>query len=204
MNNEEVVSMRFTCVSILAILCMVFAVMFAGCASTSPPAGSTPAGGNAPAATPAAAAPSAGSVVSGLSVLGNTNYNWVEYKTVAKSGGDTMTMIYRYEKSGTCKMTITSASMPANTMTVDCSSKGTQTTQQSNPNDVKSDVKFTFVGIEPVTVPAGTYATASKYSVTSPEAGTMYYWTAPGVPGFVKYEITTPNGVVDTELNGWG
>ena len=71
-------------------------------------------------------------------------------------------------------------------MTIDCSQKGQASSVPSeNPAEVKSDVKFTFVGIEPVTVPAGTYPRASKYSVTS-DGKTIYYWTAPGVPTFVK------------------
>lgn len=89
-------------------------------------------------------------------------------------------------------------------MTQDCSAMGgAPTAAQSNPADVNPDIKYTFVGIEPVTVPAGIYPTASKYSVTS-EGHTMYYWTAPGVPTFVKYEITTDDGKIMTELNGWG
>ncbi|MEN6443958.1 MAG: hypothetical protein ABFC71_09440 [Methanoregula sp.] len=194
--------MKFAKTTLFVITLAVIAVFCAGCASTSPsaPAAGTTTGNTAP----AGASPTAGSVVSGQSVLGNANYNWMEYKTVTNSGGETVTMIYRYEKSGACKMTITSSSMPS-PMTMDCSSQGTQTaSEQSNPNDIKSDVQFTFVGIEPVTVPAGTYATASKYSITSPQSGTMYYWTAPGVPGFIKYEVTTSAGVMKTELNGWG
>jgi len=86
-------------------------------------------------------------------------------------------------------------------MTMDCSSSGSQS--QNDPNDVKSDVKFTFVGIEPVTVPAGTYLTASKYTVTV-DGQTVNYWTAPDIPTFVKMESMTSNGNLVTELNGWG
>ena len=200
--------MKFSYVSIFAILCIVIAVTFAGCTSTSPtttstiPTASSTTGNNAPAASSTTSAPSAGSVVSGKSILGNTNYNWVEYKSVVKSGGDTMTILTKFEKSGACTMKMTSATMQ---ITVDCSAKGNQdTSQQSNPNDVQPDVKFTFVTIEPVTVPAGTYPMASKYSVTTPEQGTVYFWTAPGVPGFVKYEIKTTDGIGTVELNGWG
>jgi hypothetical protein len=81
--------------------------------------------------------------------------------------------------------------------------KGGQAQAQSDPNDVKPDVRFTFAGIEPVSVPAGTYAAASKYTVTT-QGLTSTYWTAPGVPGFVKFQVNTEGGPVTTELNGWG
>jgi hypothetical protein len=95
--------------------------------------------------------------------------------------------------------------LPGGSMTIDCSSKGQTSGQpaQSNPADVKSDVKFTFVGIEPVSVGAGTYAAASKYMVTS-QGQNIYYWTAPGVPTFVKYMSPSSDGNVVMELNGWG
>jgi len=99
-------------------------------------------------------------------------------------------------------MRIEGEGMPSGGMTMDCSSSGSQQTQ-SNPSDVKSDVTFTVVGIEPVTVPAGTYATATKYAVTS-NGQTVYYWTAPGVPGFVKMQYGSSEGSMVTELNGWG
>ncbi len=112
-----------------------------------------------------------------------------------------MTMYLKYSKSGACSMRIEGEGMPSGGMTMDCSSSGSQA--QSNPSDVKSDVKFTVVGIEPVTVPAGTYATATKYAVTT-NGKTVYYWTAPGVPGFVKMQFDSSNGNMVTELNAWG
>jgi hypothetical protein len=115
-----------------------------------------------------------------------------------------MTVYMKYEKSGKCTMRMEGKDLPGGSMTVDCSSQGGQAQQtQSNPNEVKSDVKFTFVGIEPVSVPAGTYLTASKYTATS-QGQTTTYWTASGVPGFVRMQSKSPDGDVIMELNSWG
>jgi uncharacterized protein YceK len=188
--------------SIGIILVIVIAVAFAGCSSTgqSAPATGAPAqGASAPAGS---SAPAAGSVVSGASIFGAaTPYNWIEYKTTTSG----MTTYMKMEKSGKCTMRMEGKDLPGGSMTIDCTSKGGQPQAgqaQSNPNDIKPDVKYTFVGIEPVTVPAGTYATASKYSITS-QGQTMYYWTAPGVPGFVKMQTNAAEGAI-MELNGWG
>jgi hypothetical protein len=117
-----------------------------------------------------------------------------------------MTAFMKFEKSGKCTMRMEGADLPGGSMTIDCSSKGQTSTQpgQSNPANVKSDAKFTFVGIEPVSVGAGTYPTASKYTITSQGGDTMYYWTAPGVPTFVKFMSPSKDGDVVMELNGWG
>jgi hypothetical protein len=184
---------------------VVIAVAVAGCSTPSTTSGdlgksptATTAGGTPPAGT---AAPAAGSVVTGASIFGTaTPYNWFEYK-MASSG---MTVFIKYEKSGKCTMRMEGKDLPGGSMTVDCSSQGGQAQQtQSNPNEVKSDVKFTFVGIEPVSVPAGTYLTASKYTATS-QGQTTTYWTASGVPGFVRMQSKSPDGDVIMELNSWG
>jgi len=193
--------MKIPC-AILIVVGVVFAILVAGCTSTpsSGTAGSTGTSSASPAQTAAA---SSGSVVSGANIFGSAPaYTWLEYKTVTTSEGKTMTMYLKYSKSGTCTMRIEGEGMPSGGMTMDCSSSGSQQTQ-SNPSDVKSDVTFTVVGIEPVTVPAGTYATATKYAVTS-NGQTVYYWTAPGVPGFVKMQYGSSEGSMVTELNGWG
>ena len=186
------------------VLVITIAVAIAGCSSTgpaAPPTGGAPSGGSS---TPArSSAPAAGSVVSGASIFGGaTSYNWIEYK-MTTSG---MTAYLKMEKSGKCTMRMEGKDLPGGSMTIDCSSKGGQPQAgqaQSNPNDIKPDVKLTFVGIESVTVPAGTYATASKYTVTS-QGQTMNYWTAPGVPGFVKMQTSGSQGGSTMELNGWG
>lgn len=190
---------------------VVIAVAVAGCTggSTPAPAGgtqTTPAAGSATTAagsTPASgsASPVPGSVVTGAGIFGTgASYNWIEYKMTMEG----MTAFMKFEKSGKCSMRLEGKDLPGGTMTVDCSQKGQASSVPSeNPAEVKPDVRFTFVGIEPVTVPAGTYPAASKYSVTS-EGNTIYYWTAPGVPTFVKYEAAAGNEKVVTELSGWG
>ena len=203
--------MRSSHISYFAVMLVVLAIAVAGCTGGSPsaPASGTPATTAAGSATPAggstlsgsSASPAPGSVVTGAGIFGTgASYNWIEYRMTMEG----MTAFMKFEKSGKCTMRMEGKDLPGGTMTIDCSQKGQASSVPSeNPAEVKSDVKFTFVGIDPVTVPAGTYPTASKYSVTS-EGNTVYYWTAPGVPTFVKYQIAADNDKVVTELNGWG
>jgi hypothetical protein len=186
----------------------VIAVSIAGCTSSSPAAPAAPATTGAPSSgtpastTAAPAAPGAGSDVTGASIFGTgASYNWIEYKMVSAG----MTAFMKFEKSGKCTMRMEGADIPGGSMTIDCSSTGQTSGQpaQSNPANVKSDVKFSFVGIEPVSVGAGTYPTATKYKVTS-EGQDIYYWTAPGVPTFVKFMSPSKDGDVVMELNDWG
>lgn len=205
--------LRITRISIGIIVIVIVAVALAGCTSQTTPttaagAGKAEAAGTvSPGSSGAPAGGSTlqpGSVVSGTGIFGAApSYNWIEYKTSMNTAGKAMTTYLKIEKSGKCTMRMEGEGLPSGGMTIDCSSKGGQAQAQSDPNDVKPDVKFTFVGIEPVSVPAGTYATASKYTVTA-QGLTSTYWTAPNVPGFVKYQINTENGPVTTELNGWG
>ncbi len=199
--------MKFSQVSVIAIAFVVIAVSIAGCASSSPATPATPATGGATSRgtgtpTGSSSAPAAGSDVMGANIFGTgASYSWIEYKTVASG----MTMYTKFEKSGKCTMRVEGKDFPGGSMTIDCSSKGQTSGQpaQSNPADVKSDVKFTFVGIEPVSVGAGTYPAATKYMVTS-EGQKIYYWTAPGVPTFVKFQSLSSDGDIVMELNGWG
>ncbi|MDO8874425.1 MAG: hypothetical protein Q7V05_17130 [Methanoregula sp.] len=181
--------MKFSQVSVIAIVFVVIAVSIAGCTSSSPATPATPATSGAPSGgtgTPAAstAAPAAGADVTGANIFGTgASYNWIEYKMVTSG----MTTYLKFEKSGKCTMRMEGKDLPGGSMTIDCSSTGQTSGQpaQSNPADVKSDVKFTFVGIEPVSVGAGTYPAATKYVLTS-QGEKIYYWTAPGVPTFVN------------------
>jgi hypothetical protein len=199
--------MKFSQISVLAIIFVVVAVSFAGCTSSSPATPAAPATSGAPAsgiAAPASgtAAPAAGADVTGANIFGTgASYNWIEYKMVTSG----MTAYMKFEKSGKCTMRMEGADLPNGGMTIDCTSKGQTSAQpgQSNPADVKSDVKFTFVGIEPVSVGAGTYPAATKYMITS-NGENIYYWTAPGVPTFVKFMSPSKDGDVVMELNGWG
>ena len=190
--------MKISRISIIAIMLVVIAVAIAGCSSTAP---TTPTTEGTPAATTAAGAPSgttpapaAGSDISGANIFGTASaYNWIEYK-MSSSG---ITIYTKYEKSGKCTVRMVGEGLPSGGMTQDCSATGGQ--QQTNPSEVSSDVTYTFVGIEPVAVPAGTYPAASKYTSTY-QGVTSTFWTAPGVPGFVKMV----SGDATMELNGWG
>jgi hypothetical protein len=64
---------------------------------------------------------------------------------------------------------------------------------------------LTFAGIESVTVPAGTYPTASKYTA-SMNGTDITYWVASGVPVPVKMTMTSSSaqGSSTFELMGWG
>ncbi len=202
--------MKFSPISVLAIIFVVVAMLIAGCTSSSPAAPAattTPAATAAPSAgtvAPASgtAAPAAGSDVTGANIFGTgASYNWIEYKMVTSG----LTAYMKFEKSGKCTMRMEGADLPNGGMTIDCSSKGQTTGQpgQTNPADVKPEVKFSFVGIEPVSVGAGTYPTATKYMVTT-QGQNIYYWTAPGIPTFVKFMSPSKDGDVVMELNGWG
>jgi len=194
--------MKNTYVSVLIALCMIAAAVVAGCTS-SPSTTSSGTSGSTAASPAQTATGSTASAISGANIFGSApDYSWMEYKSVTTTGGQTTTMYLKYTKSGTCTMRIEGEGMPSGGMTMDCSSSGSQE-QQSNPSDVKSDVQFTLVGTETVTVPAGTYTTASKYAVTT-NGQTVYYWTASGVPGFIKMQYGSSEGSMVTELNGWG
>jgi hypothetical protein len=191
----EGIKMKISRISIIAFMLVVIAVAIAGCSSTAP---ATPTTGGTPAATTApqsgtTAAPTAGSAISGANIFGTASpYNWIEYK-MTSSG---ITIYTKYEKSGKCTVRMVGEGLPSGGMTQDCTATGQQ---QKNPSEVSSDVTYTFVGIEPVSVPAGTYPVASKYTSTS-QGMTATFWTAPGVPGFVK----VVSGDATIELNGWG
>ena len=199
--------MKFSPISAIAIIFVVIAVSIAGCTSSGPATPAAPAAGGAPSGGSAApaggsAAPAAGSDVTGANIFGTgASYSWIEYKMVATG----MTSYLKFEKSGKCTMRIEGKDLPGGSMTIDCSSKGQTSAQpgQSNPADVKSDVKFTFVGVEPVSVGAGTYPAATKYMATS-QGQKIYYWTAAGVPTFVRMQSPSSDGDVIMELNGWG
>lgn len=71
--------------------------------------------------------------------------------------------------------------------------------------------RFTFIGTDPVTVPAGTYPGAMKYVVyndddQSGKYAAATFWFAPEIPVPVKWMIEDPEeGLSSTyELKGWG
>jgi hypothetical protein len=75
-----------------------------------------------------------------------------------------------------------------------------QNLQSANFN---SDFTLTFAGAESVSVPAGTYPAATKYTATVKNVG-MTYWKASGVPVPVKWTSSMPQGSSTAELVGWG
>jgi hypothetical protein len=117
------------------------------------------------------------------------------------SGGQQMTMYFKFDRQkGTCTMRIEGQQIPGMTgQEMSCGSTGGQT--QSNPNQVSSDVTFTYIGTESVAVPAGTF-TASKYTSTY-QGTTSTYWIAAGTP-LLKMVSSGGEGSTTMELDGWG
>ncbi|MFA5269261.1 MAG: hypothetical protein WC379_14940 [Methanoregula sp.] len=72
------------------------------------------------------------------------------------------------------------------------------------------NVSLSADGLEPVTVPAGTYPDARKYTGNLLEGTPITFWVAPGVPVPVQYRLQNVPGLdgKDTvqmfELKGWG
>lgn len=200
--------MKFSHISVIAIILVVIAVSIAGCTSSSP---ATPATGGAPSGGSAApaggsSAPAAGTgLVSGASLFSNLGYDWAEYKMSAGTGSNAMTIYYKYNhKTGKCTMRFETAQkiegMPSE---MDCGAAGASSGGQSasNPNDVGPDVKFVKVGTETVTVPAGTFL-ADKYTATMGDTSSTY-WIANGKP-LLKMEGGNKESNVVMVLNAWG
>jgi hypothetical protein len=197
------VFMKSTTLGFGLIVLLVIAVAFAGCSGTS----TTPTTSGGQAATQAAGGASSGSSaaggsVSAASLFGNLGYEWVEYKMVAGTGAEKMTIYYKYnQKTGKCSMRFEGgAAMQGMPTEMDCSSTGSAQAS-SNPNDVGSDVKLVKVGTESVTVPAGTFV-ADKYTATV-GGNTATYWIAAGKP-LIKMEGGNAEGKAIMELNSWG
>jgi len=198
--------MKVSQIGVIAVMLVVIAVALAGCTGSSPatpaatggaPSGGAQSGGAAPGSGAASSAPV------GTDQLFGANYNWVEYKTTSNAGGDQMTIYMKWTKEGKCSMRFegANAEMMAGMPTeMDCSTTGSAQAQ-SNPNDVQSDVKLVKVGTETVTVGAGTFV-ADKYTATS-DGMTATYWITSGKP-LLKMEGGSADGMVVTELNGWG
>ena len=196
--------MKMSHLSFIVVMVVMIGVAFAGCTSSTPsapaatgsPSGST--GAQAPqppgAATTVAAGRSSSGGVSGSNPFGAVSYNWVEYKMASQG----MTIYMKFDKAaGTCTMRFEGANVPQGMpSTMDCSSSGQKA--PSNPNAVSSDVQWSDLGPSPVTVAAGTFADAEKYSGTT-KGVTSYYWISKGKP-LLKME----SGSVSMELNGWG
>ena len=197
--------MRFSHISLFAVMLVVIAVALAGCSGTSP---TTPSGGGTPVtSTPASGSTGTQAAVSGSDLFGNLNYNWVEYKMSTGSGNDAMTIYMKYNRqTGKCTMRFEgagAAQMPAGMQEMDCSAQGSQTASAGDPNEVRPDAKID-CGLldESVTVPAGTFS-ATKCTVTS-QGVTSTSWIAKG-KFMVKMESSSPEGgSVNMVLNAYG
>jgi hypothetical protein len=202
--------MKFSYTSLIAVMLVVIAVAIAGCSSSSPAA---PAGGSqtttAPAATTSGSSSGSstggsGSAVTGAGLFGGLNYNWVEYKISTGSGDQSMTIYYKYDKSGKCTMRFEgagAANMPANMQNIDCSPKP-GTTTQSDPNKVSSDAQVTCSPLtESVSVPAGSFD-ATKCTVTS-QGHTSTTWIVKD-KFMVKMESSSDAGAMNMVLNAYG
>jgi phospholipase C len=77
-----------------------------------------------------------------------------------------------------------------------------QISQQAVTNFEKA-APLTFAGTEPVSVPAGSYPAANKYTRTVNET-TITHWSASGIPVPVKTITSFPSGSITSELVGWG
>lgn len=66
--------------------------------------------------------------------------------------------------------------------------------------------KYEYAGVDPVTVPAGSFPNAMKYTAKYGTTGSISVWFATGVPVEVKKVVEDPeNEELDTiELAGWG
>jgi hypothetical protein len=73
----------------------------------------------------------------------------------------------------------------------------------SDPSGKYGSSTLTSATIDPVTVPAGVYATATKYTITDATGAIGSVWIASGVPVPVKYVVGTGDSTVTMELDSW-
>ncbi|WP_424358567.1 hypothetical protein [Methanocella sp. MCL-LM] len=71
----------------------------------------------------------------------------------------------------------------------------------SGADYMTSDASLVNVGVETITVPAGTF-TCTKYTVTE-DGQTTTFWASPQAPLPVKYEGTSEGSTITTELVSW-
>lgn len=201
--------MKFSHISLIAVMLVVTAVALAGCSSSGPAPlspGTTPAAVTSPGSSSSGTQTAAGSGSGGSNLFGGLNYNWVEYKMSTGAGSDAMTIYMKFNRqTGKCTMRFEGAGasqMPAGMQEMDCSSKGGQAST-SNPNTVSSDAKVDCSLLEEsVTVPAGTFS-ATKCTVTS-KGMTSNTWIVKN-KFMVKMEgSSTEGGSTSMVLNAYG
>jgi hypothetical protein len=198
--------MRFSPISLIAVMIVVIAVAFAGCSGSSP---TTPSSGSTqtPGTTaPAGSSGSPAAAVSGANLFGGLSYNWVEYKMSTGSGSNAMTIYMKHNRqTGKCTMRFEGAGasdLPAGMQEMDCSAKSGQAST-GDPNTVSSDAKVSCSPLEEsVTVPAGTFS-ATKCTVTS-NGMTSNTWVVKN-KFMVKMEgSSTEGGSTSMVLNAYG
>ena len=127
----------------------------------------------------------------------------IEMKATMTSSQGTSTVSDIYYDSAMSSVLGGTMTMTVNGQTTTMNIPASQLNQASATNFNKAR-SLTFEGIEPVSVPAGTYPAASKYSSTD-NGSTMTFWSAPGVPVPVQMTVATSSGgSVKSELVGWG
>jgi hypothetical protein len=197
--------MKFSPISLIAVMLVVIAVAFAGCSGSSP-APSSSGSTQAPGTTVAAGSSGTPAAVSGAGLFGNLNYNWVEYKMSTGSGSSAMTIYMKYDRqTGKCTMRFEGAGaseLPAGMQEMDCSAKSGQAST-GDPNKVSSDAQVSCSPLEEsVTVPAGTFS-AIKCTVTS-QGMTSNTWVVKD-KFMVKMEgSSTAGGSTIMVLNAYG
>jgi hypothetical protein len=209
--------MRFSHISLIAVMLVVIAVAIAGCSGNSgaqPIVKSTQAAGSSSGSSTSGTSSSgsssgssgsSSSSVSGADLFGGLNYNWVEYKIDAGSG---MTMYIKQNKlTGKCSTRFegaAAANLPAdmNGKEYDCKGGSGSSSSPSVPDAPPSDAKVDCSLLdESVTVPAGTFS-ATKCTVTS-QGHTSTTWIVKN-KFMVKMESSTDAGAMNMVLNAYG
>ncbi len=128
----------------------------------------------------------------------------INYKITMTSSTNNFNMLYdAYYDSST-------DSLLGGTMTITTDGQKTTTNipaGQSIPQTAITSFEkafpLTFEGTEPVTVPAGSYPAAIKYTRSINET-TITYWSVSGIPVPVRVVSSYPSGLFTEELVGWG
>ncbi len=129
----------------------------------------------------------------------------IHYTITATSSADNFNIVYdAYADSS-------SNAILGGTMTTTFNGKRQKTTTDIPPIQISQQevtnfekaAPLTFAGTEPVSVPAGSYPAANKYTRTINET-TITYWSALGIPVPVKTIASFPSGSITSELVGWG
>jgi hypothetical protein len=221
--------MKFKSLNIIAIILIVFVIAIAGCASKSPlPSASTQANGSSSQQVGSNVSSSSvfGTNYNWIKYQMTNNYrgnemknnlrierSTVDYKgtpavhlktnstiSTTSRGGNMVSDIY-YDTSmdtilgGTITMTINGQNFTREI-------PESQFSRQMITNFNKESI-LTFKGTESVSVPAGTYPAASKYTKFENETS-ITYWVASGIPMPVKQITNSSQGWSTLELLGWG